>query len=184
MALKLWNQHLVGGQVPTVHPFEKVINFYSDFRNENPENHKQADFSNWLLQNQHVNTINTANSYWYPFRPNQLGIGALTDEQVYLLAQDPQGRYARIFLYNWYRCQLGQDFPTCLANVYIVGVFRGQRHQGQELQQHIVDCGYANSGASVTNLISVGNGIGQYFGFLDANNLPTDFFRSFFQEDF
>jgi len=183
MALMLWNQQLVGGQVPTVHPFGMVINYYSNFRNANPGNHVPGDFANWLV-NEHGYTPNAANSYWYPFGPNQLGIGALTDEQVHLLAQDPQGRYARIFLYNWYRCQLAHDFPICLADVYIVGYFGGQGHQGEDLRNIIVACHYAEPGPSVRNLINVGNGIGGHFGFLDNNNLPTDFFNSFFQENF
>jgi hypothetical protein len=108
----------------------------------------------------------------------------LNNEQVGYLAHDPQGRAARVFLYRWYHCNLQNEFPNCLADVFIVGWLRQQGLQGQALKKEIVGFGYANAGSSVDNLISVGRGIGQHFGFLKGDGLPTAFFNSFFQNTY
>lgn len=187
MAIRLWNKTLTGGQVPTVHPFAKVIKCYSAFRLLHPYSgiSDQIAFCHWLMSQQNPPLLSaTANAYWYPFNSDQLGIGSLNDSLVHSLAKDPQGRDARIFLYGWYRCNLVVDFPKCLADVYIVGYFRGKGMSEGDLENSIVACGYANEGRSVKNLISVGKGIGRHFGFLDEDDKPTAFFHSFFQETY
>lgn len=184
MTLTLWNQQLNGGQVPTGHPFSNVITWYSTFRSTSDGD--ITVFRDWLMREKGLQ-LGAANAYLYPLGPNQLDIAALDNkEHVQLLANDPQGRFARIFLYRWYRCNLQSEFPRCLADVFIVGCLRQQeRLQGQDLNNRIAELGYAgNANAPANTLINVGNGIGQHFGFLNDDRLPTAFFNSFFQDTY
>jgi|APLak6261673280_1056094.scaffolds.fasta_scaffold02724_2 hypothetical protein len=183
MPLTLWNQQLNGNQVPAGHAFSNVINLYSNFRNT--INGDITAFGNWLIQD-HGYAKGGVNTFLFPLTPNQLNIAALDSEQVQFLANNPQGRFARIFLHRWYRCNLQSEFPTCLADVFIVGYIRQQEGlQGQDLKNRITELGYAgNANASAQTLINVGNGIGQHFGFLNDDRLPTAFFNSFFQDTY
>lgn len=182
MPLTLWNQQLTGGQVPSGHAFHKVITLYSTFRNTIGGD--LNDFGNWRIRVQGAEP-GGVNAFNYPLTQNQLKIATLNNEEVQLLANDSQGRFARIFLHQWYRCDLQTVFPKCLADVFIVGYLRQQGMDNQELKDQIFALGYAgNADAAAQTLVSVGNGIGRHFGFLGEDGLPTAFFNSFFQKNF
>ncbi len=182
MPLTLWNQRLTGGQVPSGHAFHNVITLYSTFRNTIGGD--LNDFGNWRII-EHGAAPGGVNAFNFPLTQNQLNIAALNNEEVQLLANDPQGRFARIFLHHWYRCNLQEVFPTCLADVFIVGALKQQGLNNNELRNQIFECGYAgNAEAAANTLINVGNGIGRHFGFLGEDGLPTAFFNSFFQQAF
>jgi hypothetical protein len=182
MPLTLWNQQLIGGQVPSGHAFHNVISLYSTFRNTIGGD--LNDFGNWRIR-EHGAEPGGVNAFNFPLTQNQLNIAALNNEEVQLLANDPQGRFARIFLYQWYRCNLQTEFPRCLADVFIVGSLRQQGMDNQELKDQIFALGYAgNPGAPAQTLVSVGKSIGRHFGFLGEDGLPTAFFNSFFQQTF
>jgi hypothetical protein len=179
MPLSLWNQQLVGGQVPSGHAFHRVISLYSTFRNTIGGD--LNDFGNWRIR-EHGAEPGGVNAFNFPLTQNQLNIAALNNEEVQLLANDPQGRFARIFLHQWYRCDLQSEFPKCLADVYIVGTLRQRGLNNQELIGQILALGYAGKDNAAITLKNVGNGIGRHFGFLGEDELPTAFFNSFFQD--
>lgn len=179
MPLTLWNQQLIGGQVPSGHAFHNVITLYSTFRNTIGGD--LNDFGNWRIR-EHGTEPGGVNAFHYPLTPGQLNIAALDNEHVALLANDPQGRFARIFLHQWYRCNLQTEFPRCLADVFIVGSLKQQVMNNQELIRQILALGYAGTDDATKTLMNVGNNIGRHFGFLGEDGLPTAFFNSFFQD--
>lgn len=181
MPLTLWNQQLIGNQVPAGHAFHNVIALYSTFRNTIGGDLNA--FDDWLIR-KHGNAPGGVGAFHYPLTPNQLNITALDNKQVALLANDPQGRFARIFLHQWYRCSLQNEFPRCLADVFIVGSLRQQGMNNQGLIGQLLSLEYAGTDAAAQTLISVGKGIGRHFGFLGEDGLPTTFFNSFFQQNF
>lgn len=186
MALMLWKQVLEGNQVPAVVPLimenTNVLRRYSSFRQANP-NDKTNNFVDYLLDNNFVNERNTALVYWRFLSDDQMRISGLSDQTVHDLAEDPNGREARIFLHQWYRCDLEQ-LPKYLSIVFVVGALKLENLSDNEINQRIIVCGYANAGNSINNLRNVANGMGRHFGFFDNNDFPTAFFNSFFQSSF
>lgn len=180
-SLRLWQQPFVGGRVPTSHNFSNVINWYSEFRNVNPNNTDIADFRNWLVTN-HNFTVNTARSYCYPLSDGQMSIGHFLDEQVQELAHNPIGTFSKEFLEQWHDCDVNEDLPNCIADVYIVGYLANQHMIGAEARNRIMTKGYAGTENAANAILTVGRSVGRHFGFLDQNYQPTEFFNRYFSE--
>ena len=186
MALRLWNQSLEGSQVPTVVPLieedTNILQRYLSFRQAKP-NDMTNEFVNYLLHNNFVMRPNTALAYWQFLSDDQMRISRLSDQAVHDLAVDPNGREARVFLHQWYRCKLDQ-LPKYLSIVFIVGALKLENLNDGDINERIINCGYANRGNSINNLRNVAKGMGRHFGFFDNNDVPTAFFNSFFQSSF
>jgi len=180
MSLSLWGQQLEGNRVPAGHKFANAINYYADFRNTGGVSFTLTDFGDFLVDIKRYRPGGVP-AWCYPFTPNQLNIATLSTPDVNLLRDDPEGRVARIFLYQWYRCDVKTELPRCLADVFIVGHLRQKGFMvNATLKAEIVRLDYAGTSKAAGALTQVGNGIGKHFGFLDANGLPTVFFNSFF----
>jgi hypothetical protein len=184
MVLRLWNQSLEGNQVPTVVPLinenTNILCRYSEFRQQHCDN--TADqFVSYLQGIGYAE--NTALDYWQFLSDGQMRISRLSDQTVHDLAIDPNGREARVFLHQWYRCRLDQ-LPKYLSIVFIVGALKLENLNDGDINERIINCGYANHGNSINNLRSVAKGMGRHFGFFDNNDVPTAFFNSFFQSSF
>lgn len=188
MPLRLWNQDLIGNRVPTSHSFSLAIQRYRAFRQEvpnlDPLNNDDLDnFARWLVNTQGL-APGGADAVLYPFGENQLDIAKITDTDVIELAEVPEGRTARIFLHKWYRCNVLNELPRCIADVFIVGKLRQLGLNGGNLNENIQTLEFAGTENAATALITVGNGIGRHFGFLGDDGGPTHFFHSYFQETY
>jgi hypothetical protein len=178
----LWGQDFNGGFVPVSHSFNLVIERYLRFREVNPNNMNLPDFGNWLIENPDIpiNAPGGAAACQYPLGPNQLGIAGLSDEEVWILANFPNGHLARCFLKNWRCVDVHNELPRCIADIYIAGRIGEQGLVGEAAANMIVNLGFAGAYNAAQAILTVGRSVGLHFGFLDENYQPTEFFNEYF----
>jgi|GEM_PF-4995353 hypothetical protein len=70
-----------------------------------------------------------------------MAIRRLSDADVTELADNPTGEFSTSFLNQWKECDIDEDFPNCLADVYIAGRIAQLGLGGAAAQNQIMTMG-------------------------------------------
>ncbi|WP_137823018.1 hypothetical protein [Pseudomonas sp. D(2018)] len=168
--------------VPTGHPFPKVLGHYLSFRKQATGRTTASDFQDWLIGGQLINKASTAQAYCFPLRTTEFDLTARTVPSLEIIAH---GGWEGLL-----EATGGQDcfLPglagehVCLVDVWLVGYLTEcARQAGQRPQELLVLLGFAGTESSASTLLYVGRSVGQHFGLLDTDDLPTASFEVFYR---
>lgn len=166
------------GMVPTVHPFEKVMNeFIRIRRTRKALSHE--DFPSLMFKNKALKP-STRKAYLFPLKETEFDLCDLRDNSIEELENDRFG-----WLKNWFEPQ-GFELPderkhVCLIDAWLVGYLNRNFEKTQHLKI-LQNAGFAGTNNAATAIQSVGRSVGKFFKLLDQDGLPTENFGVFFRD--
>jgi hypothetical protein len=174
------------GWVPTGHPFSQVLKDYLAFRHNGALDSK-ASFVAWLVanpRNEKPLTRATALGYCFPFPIQEFDLfDRPLAELERIVAGGKDGLCAALTAETLEPFTLGDERENvCLVDVLITGKAYLRATTDKERIDYILSAGYAGTENSARTLMALGRNVGQHFGLLDAQQLPTALFMQFYRE--
>lgn len=172
------------GWVPTGHPFSQVIQDYLMFRRSGAEDNK-ASFVDWLSTHpRDAKTISraTAQGYCFAFSMQEFDLFGRPIETLERIVDGGKDGLCAALGYK----ELGpftladERVNVCLVDVLITGKAYQQATSAQARVEFILSAGYAGTENAARTLMALGRNVGNHFGLLDAEHLPTPVFEQFF----
>lgn len=164
------------GMVPTMHPFEKVVNEFIRTRRMRTLT-SQQDYYSEMFKGK-VLKPSTKKAYLFPLKETEFNLCALRDESIEELDNDRHK-----WLKNYFEPR-GFELPderryVCLIDAWLVGHLNRYFEKTQHLKI-LQKAGFAGTNNAASGLLSVGRSVGKFFSLLDEHGLPTENFDDFY----
>lgn len=172
------------GWVPTGHPFRQVIQDYLVYRRSGGQDNKES-FVNWLPtrpSEKEPISHETANGYCFAFSIFEFDLFERPlDVLERIVAGGEDGLRAVLASEVLEPFSLSDErVNVCLVDVLITGTAYQRAQTADARAAYILNAGYAGTENAANTLLSLGRNVGQHFGLLNAQYLPTPLFERFF----
>lgn len=168
------------GWVPTGNTFDQATKDYLEFRRNGGKPDK-ASFVDWLSSHRPISRT-TASAYCFGFSMQEFDLFDRSIEELQRIAAGGEdGLCAAMGSPVLETFTLGDErVSVCLVDVFITGRAYQREATATARYASLVTAGYAGTPDSAATLMNVGRNVGQHFGLLNAQYLPTPLFERFF----
>lgn len=168
------------GWVPTGNTFDQAIKDYLEYYRNGGEPEK-APFVDWLSTHRSISR-GTAQGYCFAFSMQEFDLFDCSLEVLErIVAGGEDGLRAALASEVLEPFALGDErVSVCLVDVLITGRAYQRETTGKARVASIVSAGYAGTPDTANTLMHLGRNVGQHFGLLNAQYLPTPLFERFF----
>jgi hypothetical protein len=168
--------------VPTGFTMNRTVDLFFVFAEaRNFEGLTRADYVNWQVVDGHVNTRNAASANAFPLKVSELDLYDRDEDSLRLICGGGNEALEAV-MHNRYPEPDSRDC-VCLIDCLIVGQLRLAGQESAEINETIIQLGYAGTVGAANTLVGVANSVGRFFGLFDHGNQPTDYFAEFFDRE-